>query len=1002
MILAEARNYLSKYVDNGVCSSDARVISRINEAQRRLYAVKPWLGVMAKAICAVDYTATENSGGALVPVFALPQGGGDIGTDTVIGFGLQSASRVVEYVRSESEAQAANNGLILYPYIKTNSVDAFVDDPSGVLQVSPRASNFVMGAFQYVITPPKLAPAYAVNKTINYVEVTGQLKFKPVAKETDLLLIDDVDGLKLMLLALWREENNQMDLAKTLEAKAIDHMTAKTNSAIEVARKVSYQGSITNYPYGSMGFTRSKLALDLKGGLHLDSGELTDLINKSLDILVDEYNFLIRNGRYGVKENLPLLTHTFNSNDEQMLPIQDYSSIKLGVLAVQASNLNQPEAYSAYLKQAIDHIQQNLALKIEQDRHSVYQNMLDSSTFGTLGYFKAKLALDIEGGLSFSNRELTEMINRAQEKLIRDYNSLLKVGRYGVKDEMPLLAYTKQVNDTALLAIKNYEAIRYEVLADLALVSKDPAAADREKSLSLLAKQKLEEDFMTELEKKRHDEYRTGLANANQNTFLQIKSRLALELPDGLKISGFEIEQGIKKALEKLSMRYNSLLKTGRFGVKSMLPTLPNSFEVYDEALPPEPLRDFEVIKLAYLSIGALNGGSAELSVAFENQAFAKMEERVALELETKRHSEYQDLLDNSTRGTYGWAKARLALELQNGLRLSEKEITELVLKAQEKLAAHYNYLIKAGRLGVKKPIATINITSTPSDSALLPIQDYEAVKTAVMSLSALGAGQTEVSLALEKEAQGYLERNLITGLESERHTLYQNTLESSSPDSFGYFKARIALDLPDGLRLSEKEIGRLVNRAQETLILKGKWPGTIEEIKLTMPENGNVYLPFNIETVLSASLPGGRAIPIFGRSYDYHENGPGYSTSSGNNQDPALIDRGETIAEGRRVRVYFIRGNTGEEKCIRLLYKRKAIPLTADSDKMYLLNYPAILEMVMAFQVQATNPDVAKYHEENAIRLLRSELEENKGPNRYNLKVQAKAFSLSEIENLV
>ena len=68
----------------------------------------------------------------------------------------------------------------------------------------------------------------------------------------------------------------------------------------------------------------------------------------------------------------------------------------------------------------------------------------------------------------------------------------------------------------------------------------------------------------------------------------------------------------------------------------------------------------------------------------------------------------------------------------------------------------------------------------------------------------------------------------------------------------------------------------------------------------------------------------------------------------------------------------------------------------------MYLLNYPAILEMVLGFQAQSASPEKAKYHEENAIRLLRAELEENKGPNRHNIKVQARAFALSEIENLV
>jgi hypothetical protein len=953
---------------------------------------------MAKAICKVNYILSDQALGALSPTFDVPQGGVDEGADTLSNFGFQSISRVSEYLASSSEASLFSTGQLVYPYVKTNGVQAFVNETFGVLQVYPDQSNTT----RYLIVPPKISPLYVAEKTINYVEITGQLKFRPVVRETDLLIIDDVDAIKLMLLALWREENNQMDLSKTLEAKAIEHLTFKTDSAIESARKVAYQSSITSFPYGTMGFVRSKLALDLKGGLRMSDGELNDLINKSLDILVDEYNFLIRNGRYGVKENLPSLVNSFTANDEQDLPIKDYSMVKLGVMAVQATNANQPEAYANYLKQALQRMEQNLAFDVETKRHTTYQSMLDSSLPGTMGYMKARLALDLPNGLSFSDKELTEMVNKAQERLIAHYNTLIKVGRYGVKDELPSFVYVKLVNDSDTLTISDYPAVRYEVMSNLALVSKEPNSSETAAVMDAQAIQKVEENLMVQLETKRHSNYKTSLQNATEGSYLQIKARLALELPDGLKLSNFEIEQGIKKAVEKLATKYNSLIKSGRFGVKSDLPLLPTPFDIYDSSLPPEPLRNFDIIKLAYLSIAALNSGSGDSSVAFEQQAFSKLEELVTLALETKRHAEYQALLDNSIRNTYGWAKARLALELPNGLKLSEKELSDLVLKGQEKLVSHYNYLIKAGRLGVKKPLDPINITASPSNSTLLHIQDFEATKASVLAVSSLSAGQADLALGMEKEAQNYLERNLVTALETERHTIYLNSLNSASPDSFGFFKARLALDLPDGLRLSDSEVGRLVNRAEETLILRGKWPGTVEEMKLTMPEDGNIYLPYNIETVLSAAMPTGKPIPIYGRSYDYHENGPGYSTADQNNRDPALIDRGETIADGRRVKVYFVRGNLGEEKCIRILYKRKAIPHTSDADKMYIINYPAILEMVLGFQAQASSPDKAKYHEDNAIRLLRAELEENKGPNRYNIKVQATAFALSEVQNLI
>jgi len=990
--LAKARLLLAKYADNGVCSTDSRVVYRINEAQRRLYAVRPWLGVMAKAICAVTQTQV---GTVLQKSFLVPQGDAlKEGSDSFIGFGFQSISRVAEYTPTPAEVASSST---VYPYIKNNTVQAFINETAGLLQVFPDPAN----PYRYVLVPP-VAGVPLAEKDVTHVEITGQLKFKPAVLDSDILLIDDLDALKLMMLALWREENNQMDLAKTLELKALEHLSSKTDSALESARKINYQSSINSYPYGTMGFVRSRLALDLKNGLRLDDGELTDYVNKALDLLVDEYNFLIRNGRYGVKESLPSLNHSFSYNDDQTLPITEYSTVKLGALSIQAMNASQPDVAEAFRKQAVQEIEQKLATDVENKRHTDYQAALDGAinNRNTLGYMVAKLALDLPQGLSLSEKELVELINKAQEKLIFQYNNLIKSQRYGVKDEITNLTYSPVASLSATLAITDYSAVRFSVLAEISL--KSPDGAEQFSAYEERAKLKMEEQLLQNLETKRHSNYRNALSSSIEGSYGQIKARLALDLEDGLRVSNFELEQGIKKAVEKLVFKYNTFLRSGRFGVKSNISAIALPIVVIDGALPPEPLRDFETIKLAYLSIASLNSNQIEASKVLEDQAFLKLEEKVSLDLETKRHSEYQTLFDNSTWGTYGWAKARLALELPNGLKLSDKEITDLVLKAQEKLVTHYNFLIKAGRLGVKKPLSSIAINSTPPDTASLPISSYEAVKAAALSVAGLVGGQAEMALAMEKEAQGYLEKSLITELESDRHTLYTTALDTASPDSFGFFKARLALDLPDGLRLSDQEVGRLLNRAEETLILRGKWPGTVDEIKLTMPEDGNIYLPFNIETVLSAALPGGRPIPVYGRSYDYHENGPGYSTAESNNQDPALIDRGETFAEGKRVRVYFIRGNTGEEKCIRILYKRKALPHTTDSEKMYILNYPAILEMVLGFQAQASAPDKAKYHEENAIRLLRSELEENKGPNRYNLKIQANAFALSEIQSLV
>lgn len=246
LTLLEAKNALSPFVDNGVCPTDSRVVARINEAQRRLHSVRAWLGVMARYSVGV-------TGGQ----FTLPAPSGSI--STFAGFGLESATRV--------SATTAPAGFL------TNGVQAFLADTGDVLPLNfvPTSSDF---------------RTYAIEGTVPaFVEVTGKLNYVAAANDTDLLIIDDVDALKMMLLAIYREENNQLELAQALENKAIERLTVKTDRAIEAARRVNYQTRIANEIPGSLGEFRSKLALDLMDGLRVSDAELVDSLNNAEEAL---------------------------------------------------------------------------------------------------------------------------------------------------------------------------------------------------------------------------------------------------------------------------------------------------------------------------------------------------------------------------------------------------------------------------------------------------------------------------------------------------------------------------------------------------------------------------------------------------------------------------------------------------------------------------------------------------------------------------------------------
>ncbi|NDI16969.1 MAG: hypothetical protein EBY83_03230 [Verrucomicrobia bacterium] len=247
--LAEAKATLSVYVDNGVYQDDSRVTARINEAQRRLYAVRSWLGVLAK------YSLPVNAG-----TFVLPDTTGDI--TTFAGFGLNT-------ILSVTTTSMANGFL-------NNTEQAFLSNSESLVKVNkpPASSNFR----SYQVS--------GINPLPSSVEVTGKLNFVPAVGASDLLIIQDLDALRLMLLALWREQNGQLDLAQAFEQKAVERLSIVLDKTLETARRLNYQSIVATSVEGTIGWMRARMALDLKDGLHTDDAALFHLVDKAEEYLL--------------------------------------------------------------------------------------------------------------------------------------------------------------------------------------------------------------------------------------------------------------------------------------------------------------------------------------------------------------------------------------------------------------------------------------------------------------------------------------------------------------------------------------------------------------------------------------------------------------------------------------------------------------------------------------------------------------------------------------------
>jgi hypothetical protein len=292
-----------------------------------------------------------------------------------------------------------------------------------------------------------------------------------------------------------------------------------------------------------------------------------------------------------------------------------------------------------------------------------------------------------------------------------------------------------------------------------------------------------------------------------------------------------------------------------------------------------------------------------------------------------------------------------------------------------------------------------LNYQPAVNDNDLLIIQDLDALKLMVLALWREQGGQLDVARAFLEQAIERLTVKTDRSVEAARRVNFQTQVYSSIPYSLGEFRARMALDLTDGIKISDAEMVNLINDAEESLFALGKWYGTIERYRFNVTQTNEILIPSDIGTILFASMDT-NPVNIFDRNFDFHENGPGYNTRDSDGWN-VLIDRGEVYANNAWHRKYFIRDATAPE-CIEVLAKKRWKSKNQDSDLMDIRNYQAIKEMAFSLQAAKDKPEVAAYHEQKAINILKKELSEMRGGARATVRVQAEGFAAGEITALI
>ncbi|MFZ9681460.1 MAG: hypothetical protein ACO3CL_08585 [Bacteroidia bacterium] len=286
----------------------------------------------------------------------------------------------------------------------------------------------------------------------------------------------------------------------------------------------------------------------------------------------------------------------------------------------------------------------------------------------------------------------------------------------------------------------------------------------------------------------------------------------------------------------------------------------------------------------------------------------------------------------------------------------------------------------------------------------LLIIQDLDALRLMLLALWREQNGQLDVAQAFEAKAVERLAVVLDKTLEGARRIMYQSKISGETQGTMGYVRSRMALDLKDGLHTDDAMLFHAVDRAEEHLMTKGKWFGTIKQLTVDVPATGEIYLPTEVDSILFVQN-GSQRIDLFAREYDFHENGPGYRTSDNCFHD-VVIDRGEELVfdstlgyEVLKRKYFFTKaGDSVDPTQYTILVKLRFIPKVNDLSQMVIKNYPALLEMVTAF-MQSEKPDFFTFHENKAVELLRAELLEKRGGARLTMQVQGTGFAMGEID---
>lgn len=534
---------------------------------------------------------------------------------------------------------------------------------------------------------------YLINRAVqmlvdkrNQLAITGritvnasltELVYTPALTGSTALLWDDYNQIRLMVQSFITESGDAqaVAVAEEYQKQAFALQEAQLIQQTEVLRHTTYNTALTAYitagTLTKLGYVRSKLGLELPNGLRLTFEELRRLVNEAALEAANHQNFLARTERYS-ETSIPQITFAYAQNDDAILSYTNYEVLRLLVLA-------QLEPSATGLKeQAFALIERNLAQAVEQVRKLEFATLATTSQ-NTFGGLVGRLGLELMEGYERPKIYWQRLVNEAYAIAIDHYNFVARREEY----EATAISFTPLSNDATALP-EDIPAEVVKLLVESLLEDQNKGNGTPKK---VAAFELIERNLRQTIETARRQTWQINVALA-EGSYGRTKARIALDFSTYDK-SDAAMGRLVNRALEAIVNRENSWRFSGRYGVRESVTEIaftPVSVDatILTTAIPNSVgVGDFDIIRRlvhSYLTPDPAEAG------AKESEAYTLLEARLAERLEVRRHTTYTTALSTYPVGTYGWTVARLALELEGALKLTDDELERLTDRAEMRL----------------------------------------------------------------------------------------------------------------------------------------------------------------------------------------------------------------------------------------------------------------------------------------------------------------------------